>query len=363
MPQPQGVIERIAEGQEGILEASLIKLANDTTSATRRHEGRLASASKNLVAAYFEGKGNEALDAEELALLHYAQSGGEDLPSNDELAPRVEAAERAIGIISETDMLLDLVQSGSVNLKHLGDHERQLTLANRSINPGVDSAYVEIPRFGPVATFSLIGEEDLTTPIESVKGVDALFRQRRKDLLAERSFSEGPYIPLIAGSTAISRFAVDLGAKLPIRDQETDPEEGSDDASFAGFLQELDGVDSELTEAVLEEVRAAKPKLIAAIHKTLRGDLDEGLERLLESVQDEEYVNGGPLDVYDQDVLGWFEYPEVKLFYTPEELQQIKGGLVETYQVAIEKRTKEKIAQLDKQTKSTVTQFTDRLKP
>jgi hypothetical protein len=363
MAGPKGMIGRIEAHRDEVLETSLTQLGSDTAAVVSRHEARLADASKNAVAQYFDGKAGETLDAEELALLHYAQSGGEDLPSNEELAPRVEAAERVMGVIAETDMLLALIESGSINLTRLKkDDERQPKLANSRNHPTIDSAYIFLPRVGNVPTFSLIGEEDLATPIDSVEGVDTFFRKQKEDLLAGRSFSYGPYLPLIAGSTAISRFAVDLGTMVTIRDQETDPDEAPEDASFVGFFQRLVEFDPDLAGPVIEEVRTRKPKLIEAARKALSGDdLDEDLQTLIDNVMDEEEIYEGPIDVYSGDVTAWLENSTVELFYTPEELQQVKSKLKGTLQAALEKRAKQKAAELKIQTASTLAGFAEDL--
>jgi hypothetical protein len=359
------MIDRIEAHRDGAIETSSIQLTNDTVGAVRRHEKRMANASNHAIDRYLEGKVGETLDAEELALLHYAQSGGEDLPSNNELAPRVEAAEQVLGVIAETDMVLALVGSGSVNLKRLEkdkDDERQPKLArNRRDGSTVDNAYIFLPRVGHVPTFSLIGEEDLATPIDSAKGVDAFFRKRKEDLFADRSFGSGPFIPLIAGSIAISRFAVDLGTKITIRDQETDPEKAPEDTSFVGFFQELEQFDPDLAGPVMEEVRTRKPKLIEAAQRALRAELDEELQTLIDEVRDEEEVYEGPIGVYGRNVTNWLEDPTTGCFYTPEELRQVKSKLAETFQAALEKRAKEKAAELKRQTSSTLAGFTEEL--
>lgn len=342
-----GAVERIEAGASRAVDASLKSLGSATEAAVREHEQRAAGALDNATLQYLKGKDGKTLSAEELALLHYLQSGGEGLPGDDQLTPRLEAAEKVLGLLAETDMLVVPTHGYDIKLAKLSkDEDRKIRLDSYNMGRPHHAArdgrpftnvYVRLAGVGYLQPFNLIGRDDLATPLETAEEVDDLFKRQREAIIDPHALEDGAYFPVIAGSLAVSRFAVNLGTRVPLKDQKPDSPRST--RSFYGFARMLTEVDAELGNDAIEEVRERKPKAVEMIKAALREEMDESFEELFED-DDEDWALG--------QIRKWFENGDVQLFYADEELGRIRGELVDTFRTKLEARTKERTAAVAK---------------
>jgi hypothetical protein len=335
-----GIVGQLESDAAQIVDNSTIELGQSTQAAVRQHEERSAGAVQDATIQYFQGKHGQAITPEELALLHYLQSGGEGLPDTDQLAPRREAATRAFEVVTAADMLFVPGQRDYVIAKPPKGKEPKITL--NSYDMRVDEGFFRNARVElsglrrlRLDIFNLIGRDDLATPVDTTKGVDALFRTRREEITVEGPSKPDSYLPLIAGSMAVRRFVVNLATRVPVREQHVDVEDPSD-RSFYGLTRELAEADLETGSLVVEEVRHRKPGVLAAIKKGLKGQFDEILEAAFDDVDYPELT----------EVLDWFDDSPARLFHTAEELDQIKEGMISTYKTQLETQASKKIAEV-----------------
>lgn len=346
----EGVVGRIEAGTSRVVDASMQELGSATQALVQEHEERMGARGKNATLTYFRDRHNKPISAEELAVLHYVQSGGEGLPNDEELTPRLAAAEQALDVIAKTDMLL-LLTGGRTIVRLPEGKERDVNLSSRHIRTDRDSkeggvsafggAHLSLPGLRQVHTFNLIDSETLATPVEAVEAVDGLFstKAKRDEIVADSSLYSGPYVPIIAGSMAVSRFAVNLGVRVPVSQQHIDTDYPQHDRSFFGLARSLAEADVKLGTAAIEEVRERKPKMLEAIQKQLKIGLDTQVEYLLDADEEDDTV----------DIVQWFEDDDVRLFHTREQLQGLRDKLATSYQDSATRSMNQRIAAVTKE--------------
>lgn len=337
MAGEETLLADLQERETRIIDEHTAELARSALAVAQEYKGYMDDAPRSAIVEYFGAQARQVATPEDLALMHYLQTDGRTLPDTDELAPRIDAAERVIDVVRGSAILLLPNASGeeNVNLTSLPaekQEERQIKISPTRNNASV----VMLPGLGQAHILNLIGEDDLATPPTTAEEVDALFKKREEEIIAERTYPMQSYLPLIAGSVAVSRYTANLATRITLNKQRADVPRS--DRFFFGVARELARQAPEVAAATIEEVRERKPKALELVRAELREDLAEAVENLSEFGYDEDLLK----------VRAWFETSDVKLFYDAEELEKIKKDIEQNRAREIRERADEEIAELAK---------------
>lgn len=339
----QRLVEQFKEEAFDTIDGSELALVRLTREARAQHETRSTSAVGNTIFNYFKQRDGEPLSPEEVAILHYCVSVGECLPTEEELATRIEAAERSFEIIEAADMLY--IPGKSANFGVTLEPQQAIKLdaqyARSKDDLNDDKFRVCLSGLGYVSLFSLIGKEDLATPISTPQGVEDLFRDRKADIVKVHTakYESEIELPLIAGKKAVARYAMGLGTQIPVEGQEINLGYSPGDKSFYGMAKAIYKLDALMAKEIVEEVRAIEPAIINMVI----GYLEEAVLSYLKwETTDSEKAR------ILESVSKWLEKKDVKLFFTGEQVELIKEKLLSTYEDKLQTKTDSEIAAFEK---------------